>query len=240
MKQRLILGGVVTGLLAVIATLFLYPHQMIAPGALMPAHAKLEQNCFACHAPLQGVSSDRCIACHKPSQIGRTTTAGLPVRKAFGTPLFHAELREANCTACHTDHAKVPLTRGKPARFDHALLRPGIAGQCASCHAKPKDQLHQSVTTGCTQCHTTKAWTPATFAHDRYFRLDGPHKVACATCHTGGQFASYTCYGCHEHQEQQLIREHAEEGIRNITNCVRCHNSGSGEGGEGEGGKRDD
>lgn len=240
MKQRLILGGVVAVLLAIIATLFLYPHQMIAPGALMPAHAKLEQDCFACHTPLQGVSSDRCITCHKPSQIGLTTTNGQPVRRPFGTPLFHADLTEAKCTACHADHAKVPLTRGKTARFDHALLKPGIADQCASCHAKPKDKLHQSITTGCTQCHTTKAWTPATFAHDQYFRLDGPHKVACATCHTGGQFASYTCYGCHEHQEQQLIREHAEEGIRNITNCVRCHKS-SDEDQVGRGaGQRDD
>jgi ribosomal protein L34E len=122
MKRRLILGGVLNVLLAVIATLFLYPHQMIAPGALMPSHAKLEQNCFACHAPLQGVSSDRCIACHKPSQIGLTTTTGQRVRRPFGTPLFHAQLRETNCTACHTDHAKVPLAPGKLARFDHALL----------------------------------------------------------------------------------------------------------------------
>jgi len=213
MKPRLILAGVVSALLAVIATLFVYPHQMIAPGALMPAHAELQQNCFACHAPLQGVSSARCITCHKPSQIGLTTTKGQPVRRPFGTPVFHAQLREAYCTGCHTDHAEVPLTRGRLTRFDHSLLKPGMAGQCASCHARPRNQLHMAVTTECKQCHSTKAWKPATFAHNRYFRLDANHNVACVTCHTGNRFAAYTCYGCHEHQEQQLIREHAEEGI---------------------------
>lgn len=145
MKRRVILGGVASVLLAVIAMLFLYPHQMIAPGTLMPAHAGLEQNCFACHAPLQGVSSEKCVTCHKLSQIGLTTTAGQPVRNPFGTPVFHAELSEANCTACHTDHATIPMTPAKLTRFDHALLKPGLAGQCASCHAKPKDQLHKPV-----------------------------------------------------------------------------------------------
>jgi hypothetical protein len=240
MKQRLILGGVVGFLLAVTASVFLYPHQMIAPGALIPAHAQLEQNCFACHAPLQGVSSERCITCHKPSQIGLTNTTGQSVRRRFGTPMFHAQLKEANCTSCHTDHAKAPLTHGKLTRFNHSLLKPGIAGLCAICHTKPKDQLHKAVTTGCTQCHTANAWTPATFAHDRYFRLDGDHNVACATCHTGGTFATYTCYGCHEHQEQQLIREHAGEGIHNINNCVRCHKSSREMDGEEKNGERDD
>lgn len=240
MKQRLILGGVVCVLLVVIAMLFLYPHQMIAPGALMPAHAKLEQNCFACHAPLQGVSSERCITCHKPSQIGLVTTTGQPVRRFFGKPVFHAKLQAANCTACHTDHAQVPLTNAKLTRFDHTQLKPGIAGQCATCHAKPAGRLHQNITTGCAQCHATTAWTPATFAHDRYFRLDGDHNVTCSTCHTGNRLTSYTCYGCHEHQKENLIREHAEEGIRNITDCVRCHKSSDEEPGEGEDGERDD
>lgn len=94
----------------------------------------------------------------------------------------------------------------------------------------------------CAQCHSTTAWEPANFAHDRLFRLDGDHNVACATCHVGGNTARYTCYGCHEHQPAATIAEHREEGIRNIDNCVRCHRSSS-EGGEGresgrEGGER--
>lgn len=240
MKQRLLLGGVVGVLLAVIAALFLYPHQMIAPGALMPAHAKLEQDCFTCHAPLQGVSSQRCITCHKPAQIGLVTTTGSPVRRPFGTRVFHAELQEANCTTCHSDHAEVALINGKPKRFDHSLLKPEIAGHCASCHAKPDDQLHRPVTTECAQCHTTGAWSPATFAHDRYFRLDTDHDVACVTCHAQNRFKSYTCYGCHEHSEQQIIREHAEEGMRNITNCASCHKSSSESHDDGEDDDRDD
>ena len=36
----------------------------------------------------------------------------------------------------------------------------------------------------------------------------------------------YTCYGCHEHTESQMVRKHNEEGIFNITKCASCHKSG--------------
>ena len=34
--------------LAILA--FVYPHLMVGPGKLIPGHAKLESDCFACHA----------------------------------------------------------------------------------------------------------------------------------------------------------------------------------------------
>jgi hypothetical protein len=104
-----------------------------------------------------------------------------------------------------------------------------------TCHTRPSGALHRGFgTLNCAQCHTTTAWEPATFAHERWFRLDGDHNVACTTCHTGGDYKRYTCYGCHEHQPAQMIAEHREEGIGNISNCARCHRGG-GEGGEREG-----
>jgi hypothetical protein len=39
-------------------------------------------------------------------------------------------------------------------------------------------------------------------------------------------YASYTCYGCHEHSRSKIRAEHIEEGIRNYENCVECHRSG--------------
>ena len=245
MKHRKLLAGVIIVLAALIALLFVYPHQMIAPGALIPAHSQLQQDCFACHAPLRGVSSARCIACHVPAEIGIRTTKGLPVSNHSQTTAFHADLKESNCTACHSDHAAVLLTQSNAKPFNHGLLKPSTAAQCTSCHAKPKDGLHDTIISGCAQCHTTRAWTPANFAHEKYFRLDSDHNVACTTCHKGNEFKTVTCYGCHEHQQTQIIAEHAEEGIRNIDNCARCHRSSSGEGGEHggeerEGGERDD
>lgn len=79
-------------------------------------------------------------------------------------------------------------------------------------------------------CHTTSGWKPAHFAHDRLFRLDRDHNVACTTCHVGGNTRRYTCYGCHEHKPAATLAEHREEGVRGtIDNCARCHRSAEGE-----------
>jgi hypothetical protein len=93
----------------------------------------------------------------------------------------------------------------------------------------------------CATCHQAPHWKPATFNHNRYFPLDGDHNVACTTCHLGGNYKQYTCYGCHEHQQARIIAKHREEGITNIQNCVRCHRSAHDKpkGGR-EGGERDE
>lgn len=83
-------------------------------------------------------------------------------------------------------------------------------------------------------CHSVTAWEPARFDHDRLFRLDGDHNVACATCHGAKRFDSYTCYSCHEHKPAQTLALRREEGIGGkISNCSRCHRSAEGEPGEG-------
>jgi hypothetical protein len=242
MTGRALLAGIALALATLLVLLFIYPHQIIAPGALKPAHAELQQDCFACHTPLRGASATRCMTCHVPAEIGIRTTKGQPVRGVHPKVAFHAQLQSADCMACHTDHAAILLAQSKPGNFDHSLFKPDVAKQCASCHTKPEDGLHAAITSGCGQCHATSAWKPASFAHDRYFVLDANHKVACATCHIGDQFKRYTCYGCHEHQATQIIAEHAEEGVRNIEHCARCHRGGSGErvGSERGGGRRDD
>lgn len=236
MKRPGLLWGIAVAVAILLVLLFVYPHQMIAPGPLIPAHAALERNCFACHSPLRGASSARCMTCHVPTDIGLKTTKDVPIRRPAVKPAFHTQLKNTDCMACHSDHAGTLLTRTKSTRFEHSFLKSPIADQCGSCHAKPNDSLHATITGGCVQCHATSGWTPATFAHDRYFVLDEHHNVACATCHIGNQFKRYTCYGCHQHQPAQIAAEHAEEGIRNIENCARCHRSANEEreGGEGD------
>lgn len=66
--------------------------------------------------------------------------------------------------------------------------------------------------------------------------LDRDHNVDCVTCHVGNDYSRYTCYGCHAHTVQNILREHRDEGIRDLDNCVLCHRSADGEGGEGGGG----
>lgn len=234
MKGRGMLAGTAAALAVLLVLVFVFPRRMIAPGALMPAHTQLQDDCFACHAPLRGASAARCIACHVPTDIGIRTTKGLPLAKPAAA--FHAALQEPDCTACHSDHAASLLSGRHPKSFDHGLLKPATASACATCHARPANALHRGVGDNCALCHRTSGWKPANFAHDRYFALDRDHNAACTTCHIGSVFTRYTCYGCHEHQPAQIAAEHREEGIRDVADCARCHRSAQAEaeGREGE------
>lgn len=208
--------------LAILA--FIYPHLMVGPGKLIASHAKLETDCFACHGPFVGASTERCMSCHKPDDIGKLTTLGQPIHKPLTHTPFHQKLLKQDCLACHSDHAGVKRFRSD-GRFEHALLLPDARQECQSCHQSPSDSLHRQITGNCSQCHNQQQWVPATFDHDKYFALDRDHNVKCATCHVRNDYSRYTCYGCHEHSPEKIRREHIEEGIRDFKNCVECHRS---------------
>jgi len=213
MKFRLVIAAVLfaAALLGVVRT----PDLWINPGSLLKGHAKIEGDCFKCHTVLLGPSNAKCIACHKPSEIGAKKKERVP---------FHQSLREQSCTACHTEHLG-PDAKTATREFDHDLLDASVKAACRQCHEKPNDTLHRSVVANCGTCHATRAWKPATFDHARYFRFDRDHPPDCKTCHPDGDYKRYTCYGCHEHSEAKVRREHLEEGIRDFQNCVRCHRS---------------
>jgi hypothetical protein len=240
MTRRWALALIALNLCALIGLIFVYPHMMVAPGPLIPAHAKITNNCFACHAPFRGASAERCTACHKVADIGIRSTSGAPRPPARRGIAFHQSLAQPNCLACHSDHREPRLTRAAGPTFAHTLLRSDVRNRCEACHRAPVTALHRQVGESCAQCHTTAGWKPATFDHGRFFALSGPHNASCTTCHVGGNLARYTCFGCHAHQPGAISARHAEEGITNIANCARCHRSGAGEeGGEGgEGGQR--
>lgn len=235
MMKHWLLTLTIAALAGVIALAFLYPHEMVSPGNLIPAHASLQNDCFACHTPFRSASPDRCISCHTVADIGRKTTKGVPIPAKRARPPFHQALVEQNCLACHSDHPTPALTRRPVKRFDHALLASNLRGQCQSCHVAPDNEQHRGIKLPCAQCHQASGWKPATFDHSRYFPLTGDHDTACVTCHVGQNYKRYTCYGCHEHQRSRMIAKHREEGITNINNCVRCHRSGHGEEGRNEG-----
>ncbi|NMG46075.1 class III cytochrome C family protein [Aromatoleum toluvorans] len=231
--------------LAVLAVLtFAFPELMVGPGKLIPGHRELEADCFACHQSLAGASAERCITCHEPQNIGRLTSKGQPIVKPLTKTPFHQKLVKDDCVACHSDHAGVKRYR-QQGRFSHALLQADSRDQCDTCHKSPTDALHQKITGNCGECHGQDKWVPATFDHDKFFRLDRDHNVKCVTCHERNDYSRYTCYGCHEHTPADIRREHIEEGIRKFDNCVECHVSADEHdirGGRGEGGRggRDD
>ncbi len=224
---------IILNLCGLIALTFAWPHLMVAPGPVKAEHRAIATDCFACHAPFKGASAERCTKCHKVADIGIRTTAGARLSRRPDAIAFHQALREPNCMACHSDHTGPELVKASHRRFNHALLRPDVQANCASCHRAPLTPLHAQSGSNCAACHTQSGWKPASFDHARYFALTGPHNASCATCHTGGDFSRYTCFSCHQHQPDQIRAKHAEEGMQNIENCARCHRSGSGEGGEG-------
>ena len=233
MMRRWGLWLLIAVLAGVIALTFVWPQGMIAPGPVIPAHRAIAGTCFACHAPFRGIETARCTACHKLADIGVRTAKGAPVPHKGKRIAFHQALTEANCMGCHSDHAGPLLLKTPQRSFAHALLRPDVRGQCAACHRAPATPFHVQAGSNCATCHSAKAWKPASFDHTRFFALTGPHNAPCATCHVGGNTSRYTCFGCHEHQPDEMRAKHAEEGIQNITNCAACHRSSSGERGKG-------
>ena len=155
----------------------------------------------------------------------RSRRTGLPIAKEKKNVAFHQKLIEEDCVACHSDHKGVKAFR-PIGQFSHELLQSDLQEQCDSCHGRPGDALHQKIKGNCVQCHTQRAWLPATFDHDDYFRFDRHHDTDCETCHVDNDYANYTCYGCHEHSRSKIREEHVEEGIYEYESCVECHRSG--------------
>jgi hypothetical protein len=228
MTRRQILALISVNLLILLALVFIYPHLMVAPGPLVPEHAKISTDCFACHTALRGVSAQKCISCHTLKDIGLRTTKGVPLAQKERKAAFHQDLEQQNCVVCHSDHAGPKLVQKDQKPFSHAMLRVAVRDECKTCHIAPRNNLHKNFTGTCKQCHTQNAWKPATFEHDKLFLLDRDHLADCVTCHTNNDYSRYTCYGCHEHTPSKIRSEHQEEGISNFDNCVKCHRSAQG------------
>lgn len=241
--KRLFLAFLVASLIGVAALVWAWPAQMLAPGPLIPAHAEtagLSDRCLACHTPLLGPSAARCAACHVVAEIGLRTVGGAPISRALSLPPFHQGLASSACMECHSDHPGPRLAPHPVPAFAHAMLAPALGADCAGCHAPPQDALHLGAA-ACGRCHDQADWTARALDHSGYFALTGPHDAPCATCHAGDDLKQFTCYGCHEHEEAEVAREHREEGVRDIANCVACHRSADDEGRErrGEDGDHD-
>ncbi len=212
-------------------------------------------NCETCHNPtdwkkatfdhnlsafkLEGRHAEvKCEQCHANNVFKGTPTVCYSCHKQddehngqFGT----------DCAVCHStsgwdganfDHnrSNFPLTGAHTdVKCEQCHVNgqfKGTASTCVSCHAEPAVHAGQ-FGTDCASCHSTTAWTPASFNGKHTFPLNHGEEgtVSCATCHPNN-YTTYTCYGCHEHQESRIRSKHLEEGISNFENCVQCHPTG--------------
>ena len=193
---------------------------IVAPGKLIQAHVKWEDDCKKCHVKFdRQAQSGLCMECHKE--------VGADVRNKTG---FHGKNKPRDCHECHTDHkgrdAKIAVFDQK--QFDHALsdyhllgkhpkvdcVKCHMAGtkyrnaaqQCNACHKK--DDVHKGdLGAKCESCHKESSWKEAKFDHDTArFPLTGRHvDVKCAECHKNTNYRETprTCFACHQKIDDQ-------------------------------------
>ena len=176
-----------------------------------------ETPCTSCHTDHQGRNPGSSISLFNHEMLNPLVLNSC--NNCHHSPIdkLHTKLNNS-CNSCHSTE-----TWQFAEQFDHDLIKADQRNLCSTCHLKPEDNFHSNFTENCDKCHSVSAWKPSTFDHSSYFELDRDHNVQCITCHTGNNFSSYTCYGCHEHSESKLIQEHREEGIFNIAKCTSCH-----------------
>jgi hypothetical protein len=179
--------------------------RLASPGPLSAAHAYLENDCSACHTPIEGAEASKCILCHsaETSLLQRQPTA------------FHADIK--SCQECHIEHqgrAQLPKKMNHDAlakigleeleysearnesvvqvsriinwmnhdpqikaflKNQHITSREAVL-DCMSCH-KNDDRHFELFGNDCMQCHGTASWKIARFVHP------SPSSRECAQCH---------------------------------------------------------
>ena len=209
--------------------------ELVMPGPVSAAHAKLEKECANCHATLEP-SRQRalCLDCHKEVAADVSAKRGFHGRAP--------QVRAAQCSDCHSEHAGrdadiVGLVRES---FDHrvtdfALLGAHQTVSCAGCHAAEKpfweaphdcvachreDDRHRgAMGTKCADCHEPVRWQKARFDHSktRFPLTDAHAKAQCAQCHPGERYKQTPrdCVGCHK------IDDFHRGSFG--TDCASCH-----------------
>ena len=210
--------------------------QLVMPGDLANAHAKLQETCANCHSSFsQGAQPELCLDCHKPVAADIQAGTGFHGRAA--------EVKALPCSNCHADHQgrDFQMVSLDPDTFDHsqtdfALKGTHAGADCAACHAPgkkfaeapglcvdchAKNDAHKgSLGKECAKCHVETRWTEVSaFDHGKTrFALGAAHKsLECSTCH-GGQVwkgLPLDCIGCHQIDDVHKGRFGAA--------CATCH-----------------
>ena len=217
------------------ATIFVMPMKAISPGHLVAGHNAVANDCLSCHKLGSGTPASYCSKCHREGEIGVKHSDGtevIPVRQ--GLAGLHNSVRSLQCVNCHTDH-RGTARDSATVLFSHSLLPAALASTCTECHdaQKPTDRLHQVVSLGCNECHSTEHWKPAQFKHDA---LAAEIAKDCGSCHASKTpadvlhkaLAGQSCVSCHtttawkpatfEHTKYfRFDKDHPSR-------CADCHN----------------
>jgi len=205
---------------------------------LTGAHRTVD--CLSCHSNgYQGTPTD-CVACHQDDYDSTTD------------PDHAAALMPTDCRVCHN------TTAWEPAFFNHNLTAfpltgahrnqdclachqngyTGTPSECVACHQDDYDgtsapnHVAANFPTTCQSCHSTTAWEPSTWDHERLFPINsGAHRqVSCTECHVvPTNYAAFECILCHEHTRDLMDPKHREVSDYSFDSaaCYRCHPRGT-------------
>jgi hypothetical protein len=205
--------------------------------------------CTSCHTAdgegllFEPAGADDCVSCHQADYQREHTGSGYP----------------STCATCHTtsgwegveaDHALLSngfVLVGNHDRLDCAschivpgmqsLFSPSDAEDCLACHLADFQREHSGsgYPGTCLTCHAVTTWSGAEFNHDSaFFPINsGKHQgrwTDCSTCHTTpGDYGTFTCLNCHEHEKAQTDEDHSE--VQNYVyesgQCLSCHPTGN-------------
>ena len=180
--------------------------------------SRAEQACVSCHTDMhnQTVGMD-CDRCHSTNSWLVENISEIHRRSRFPLTGPHAL---ADCYQCHPSAS---LLRFEPLGVD-----------CYDCHEQDyatAEPDHTGFSTECTDCHSINAftWAGTGFNH-AFFPLDQGHAgVACAECHTDGNYKDTPtyCFDCHE--QDYLTATNPNHNVLNFSdNCTECHSRAPG------------
>lgn len=185
--------------------------------------------CTDCHqVEALEISIDKCITCH--SKDDQSSAYMLEHQEQFGL----------ECISCHDGMDRMKgfdHNSSFPLDGQHANLEcegchiektfAGTPEECYLCHSEP--EIHAgSFGLRCQYCHTANAWAPALLQMHE-FPLEHGNQIPndCQVCHLES-YSAYSCYGCHDHQQDDIINSHNEIEISmdELQNCISCHPTG--------------
>ncbi len=198
--------------------------------------------CASCHVNNNFTTlPTACVGCHQTDFNGTTN----PPHSSGGF--------STDCTTCHNTTAWQPSTFNHsntkfPLTGAHTTVTPCTACHtvspwssqstaCVSCHQTDYNSTtnpnHASAgfPTTCQTCHTTTAWTGATFNHTWFPLTHGNSGGVCATCHTNpSDYSVFTCMSGNCHPQAQTNSNHnGISGYQYVASaCYSCHPRGSG------------